>query len=224
MESALTYITNAVLLDDKNAEYQFYLGRIQSRLSNSDKAIEAYETAIKLKLAKKEYLYFLALEYWSAGKVSKCITYINKTISIDSNYHEALVLQLRTLINRSLFKDAEKLSVKIQSLKSPGLEFVLLNIQLLYYLSRFEEAIKEYKKIKQFRFSSNDQKETAFCIARCYSRLKLYQDAILIYEQLPDESRVDYYKGCALLNQDNAEDALKLFTKVISLESSGREK
>jgi tetratricopeptide (TPR) repeat protein len=106
---AIKELSDALKLDPRDAEANFYMGKFlyeKGSIYTALEATEAFEAATRL---NEEYLspyYFAGLTYYHLGALDKAIQHFRKVVEIDPNYLIAYYHLGRALTKKKLWDEA----------------------------------------------------------------------------------------------------------------------
>lgn len=221
LEQATGYFEKAASLDERNAEYLFYLGRIYSLDNDAQRAIESLLGAIKLDGTQKEFYYYLAKEYIENNSVKDAKSCLRNALNLDNEYIDALSLLSEQCLSDKEYEEAENLSSGWITSRGYNIRNINVLIPALYYQNKFGaivEAEADIRRLWKTEEGSKIKTEAVFHIARSLAMLNIFDKAIEWYEELikkAPSSRNYYYYACALANNGDYELSLAQFNEVI---------
>lgn len=187
---------------------------------NRDKAIEQYNLAIKQAINPNKSYNQLGFIYTSQKNYTKGLTYLNKSIEIDSSYAGAYLNRGVCYLNMKQLNLAKKDLLYALAIDS--------NLYTVYYnLALIENYQKQYQKsnilINQF-LKYNQSKIGYQLVAENHISLKDYENTIVACNQCLqiDKEHLNcyYLKGVALMEQQKFLDAKQCFDDILKLNSN----
>lgn len=229
LSRTITYLEYAAAKNPSGVASRFYLGRAHSLTGDSAKAIAAFQRAAQLAGAREprqaacnlaQCLYRLGLEQHRAGLPAEARDSLERAATREPDLAEARGLLSRLCLEARDYPAAETHARAILRLRGFQLPYAACLVQALYHQGRFGEVAAQVEGWPVFVVSGPEAQEAAFLIARSLSRLGRFQEAVPWYNQLPAESRVLYYHGCALAHCERYDAALERFEETIRLGGS----
>ena len=220
LEEAIQRLEKAVELDKDNAYYLCYLGKAYALNQDHKTAIDTFQRAIALDSGVKEYFYYLSRELKEISSIREAKSNLEKALKLDWNYIEAHDLLAETCLREGEWEEAEAHSLAVLNLRWKYDTFLLL-VSALFHQNKFDKVIEERNKAETLKITE-ETKETVFYIARSFSQLDRFEEAISYYNSLLnicEEPKIFYYLGCALAHEARYEEALRNFNRVIEDES-----
>ena len=219
LEEAVQRLEKAVELDKDNAYYLYYLGKAYALNQDHKAAIDTFQRAVTLDSGIKEYFYYLSRELKEIGSIQEAKINLEKALKLDENYIEAHELLAKICPGEGKWEEVEKHCRAVLNKRWNYDTFTQLVIAL-YHQKKFGEVIYVIN-VSTLR-TTEETKEAVFYIARSFSQLDRFEDAINSYKSLLEisaEPKVLYYLGCALAHESKYEDALEMFNRVIKHEN-----
>ena len=223
LEEAVQWLEKAVELDKDNAYYLYYLGKAYALNQDHKAAIDTFQKAVTLDSEIKEYFYYLSRELKEIGSIREAKINLEKSLKLDENYIEAHELSHELLaeicFGKGEWEEAEAHCRAVLNKRWNYDTFTLL-VKALYHQNKFGEVIYVIN-VSALR-TTEETKEAVFYIARSFSQLDRFEDAINSYKSLLEisaEPKVFYYLGCALAHESEYEDAFEMFNRVIEHEN-----
>lgn len=220
LEEAIQRLEKAVELEKDNAYYLYYLGRAYALNHDHKVAIDTFQRAVTLDSGIKEYFYYLSRELKEIGSIREAKINLEKALKLDQKYIEALDLLAEICLSEGEWEEAEEHSRAVLNLRWTPDTYSLL-VSALFHQNKFDKVIKEHEKAQPFTITE-ETKETVFYIARSFSQINRFKDAINNYNSLleiGEEPKVSYYLGCALAHEARYKEALERFNRVIKHEN-----
>ena len=216
LDQAIQYLETAVSRDDGVAPYYFFLGRAHSLRKNSDQALNAFRRAVSLGTGEKEYPYYLGAEYFKAGMLEESRDALRQAVTADPKYADAHELLAQVCLQTARYDEAETHAKTAAAEGSAWSAERLDRIksclwQALYRQAKFQNVIDAWER-------RDHGPEAMYWLARCYSQLREYQEALGILQGQPKEPRVVYYSGCSLAGLTRYDEAQSRFQELIEAE------
>ncbi|NIM19495.1 MAG: tetratricopeptide repeat protein [Candidatus Latescibacteria bacterium] len=214
--SSLRYLERIVETHRSSFEIQRMLGNIYYEIGEDEKALEAFENALKLdpNSASMQYRYGLLLT--SAGRHAEAEEAFRKSIAIDPRLTEPAIKLAGLLIDSARVDEA--VSVLSKALEQGAqTERVMMMLATLYLdIGRLDDGIRLLEAQQQ---KGTLPREAQILLGRFYFEAKEYDEAEIIFAELhekdPDSPELARILGDICLRKGEPEKALKYFRMAI---------
>jgi len=214
IESAAEYYTKALILDSSYKNAYFNRGSILIQEKQFAKAQKDFVCYNQIAPNDPEVLYLISIcSYYIDDKQSALKT-INKSLSIDSMYFDALKLRGSIYLETKNYKLAIADFEKTTSIRSDDAEIFYLKGQSYDGINEYEVALNSYIKSNDLGYN-NDQ--ILNNIGHVYFKLNNFSNAIIYFNKAIDLNPTNglYYfnKGIALNQMGFTENAKECWKK-----------
>jgi tetratricopeptide (TPR) repeat protein len=179
--AATSYERYLLLLPANPGPAQFQLGRCYTELGQLDKAVLAFEDAVKSSPQEQPYLYQLALAYQKSKEYEKAEGAFQKLIELspqDAASYDGIIVRMYD--EAGLPEKAVDAARKIIEL-NPKSEISVLNLGIIYYkLQRYDEAVATFRQALDIK---PDYEMAWNYMGLSYSQQKKYREAIEAFRQ-----------------------------------------
>jgi tetratricopeptide (TPR) repeat protein len=223
LRKATEYFQYAVTKNPASQEGHFYLGRTWSWRGDSERAIAALETAVRLAgereprkpaCSLKRCLYYLGAEQWRTGALEAAAASLGRATEVDPDFAEAHALAAAVHLRRQDYQRAEshaRTGLRLRG-SAPGLLACLL--QALFHQGRFREVAAELDAAPEPSFPGEELPAVSLAAGRSYLWAGQFEKAVRWLGSLDGDPRADYHLGCALAHCGRYEEALERFARV----------
>lgn len=163
-------------------------GRVYLDMKNRTKAIEAFNQALAENPKLPDAYFGLALVEFDAKNAPKGLELIEKTLSLDANYLDAILKRGTYFLERDDFALAEKDFLKATTIDPKKAEFWKGLSLAQIRLEKYKEALESCTKTLEF---DRENLESRFFRGFCYDRLGQYGNAIQDYTRLIEKNPRD---------------------------------
>ena len=208
-------------LDNKTQKILNLQGLIHSKKKDFFKAISAFNESASLDKQFTEPLVNLGLIFFNEKKYDLAKLNFGNALKINKNLGICYFYlgQIATLVEQDIIL-AENFFLESIKLESKNL-FFLNNLGIFYFNnSRFLDAIKIFKKLKNF----DHKVDLDILIGRAYLNLNQIFESIKVFNKIlknkPNHEVVNYLQAMNYSYIGNNEESLKYLTKVLKLNPS----
>ncbi|VVH64635.1 TPR domain protein, putative component of TonB system, partial [uncultured Gammaproteobacteria bacterium] len=205
---------------EKTVEEYLLEGNQDFYKSKFDKAIEAYEKAIKIKPNYEAY-YNIGLAYTSSNKFKEAIKAYEKAIEINPDYDTAYYNMGIAYAKLDKFKEAIEAFKKVIEIK-PDFDKAYYSMGIAYdILNEFDKALEAYEKAIEIK---PDFDEAYYSMGLAYVKSGKFEKAIGAFKKAieikPDFDEAYYSMGIAYTMLNEFDKALEAYEKSIVLNSA----
>lgn len=141
---SLTHALTALELDKDNPELYYFVGLLQNKLAEFEKAEEAFGKAIELEPENEKYYFYLGVIYEKMKMYSKSIEAMKKALEIKQNHPNALNYLGYLYAEQSVNLDKAEKYLKEALKLEPENGYFIDSLGWIYYKQgRYEEALNE---------------------------------------------------------------------------------
>ncbi len=208
-------------VEKPSPDYDEFMARTLVGLGRYDEGINLIDKLIDRDPYSKTYWNALATAQFLAGRYDDAIKSCEYTLAIDPNDLDGLLTKANSLYGLGDFAEALQLYERYVSSADADKELGELNIgTCLVYLGRYDDAISHLHNALNVSNSDSEQLHTIYQeLAFAYSAKKCPNEAISYIRKAKkfdcDHTDLDILHGHILLENDNIEDAMRIFHHVI---------
>lgn len=221
-DKALCYVDRIVKEDEANDKDWWRLGSLYVRLSQWDKASEAFLNALNKRNGCAEYIYWLGKVEEEVGHVGVAETLYDQALEQKEDYWEALEAKGKLLINKGCFEEAASYFAKCFQQKPTdntilnSLGLCSLGIEDLEGACRYFQAALSY---------NGRDSIIIYNLGTVYIKLKKYFEAKEQFEKIATKEKPEVFSAlgfcCSMLNE--YDDSLKYYESALKLDPESQE-
>lgn len=204
-----------------NTNAYISIGVTEDNIGNTEKAVEYYDKALKIKPESITALYNKGLGYQKLNQIKKAEEYYDKALSLDSNYINALNNKAFILLLRKEYQKGLEYAERILKIDKTYVNALLSKGNAYINLKKYKEALEIYKKVIKYEPDSEKGYHGMGC---AYSWLKkhkksnsYYNKALLINPDSSDAYIMLSDIGSNLINTGRYNEALEYLEKAIKI-------
>ena len=183
------------------------------------------ENTIKSKFSEKEMLNVKAEIYFISKDYNNSLYNINKSIQIDENNEESLVIKMKTLYYmKNKQKDLNDCLEKINKINPNNPHLLFYSGRIFQDKEKYQEAIELYLKSLEHYYKNII--EIYENLGICYQKNECYKEALFYYEKFSlyiPKAETYYNMGLCSIELKLYNKAVEYFTMCISLEPKNTE-
>ena len=153
IQAALTEFESAVALDPRFAMAYAALAEAQWAMYVQTKdqqwaqrAVESTQTAVKLEPERPSVLYSAAQTYYRGGRYDDALTEVNRALTLQSTYEDAMRLRATVLVRQGRVDDGLAEFDRVAAIRPSSVSLHTDMGLALYGASRYAEALRSFEK------------------------------------------------------------------------------
>lgn len=207
--------TGSKLLEDF-----LYDGLLFYHKENYGKALEAYDSAIKMAPENAEIWFNSGIVFIGMGQFDKAVKVFEKSLEIKPDFTEAWYRICISLHKAGKYEEALKTFEDFSEQKPEDAEVWLCKGEILLESGKHENAIKAFERVLELR---PDLDRACYLKGRAFFDLEKYDLALEIFNSLSEFSEVNrnseiwLFRGESLLKKGEYESAIEVFDRVLEV-------
>lgn len=214
--------TDSVLVSDekeKEFEYLFIEGLKQKMLANPQKAVQLFSSCLEIKPNSAAAMFELANIHASNNDITSATLLLEKAITINSENKWYKILLARLFQQSKRFSEAANIYKDLYQNYPDKIDYLYFNAMMLSSAEMFDEAIEAYNLLEK-EVGMNEQisvaKQQLFVSSGSVD--KAFDEIWKLIDSNPVETKYFGLLADLYLSQDDKENALKYYQKILELE------